>query len=314
MTTITTQRHLLKFYLSITLGTLFFLILGLVLIFVFFKSLNEGEIKFKMYFLPFLGLGTIFFAFYTVYKYFKNAPEIRIDNLKIEFNEQPYYWTDLKSIELTGKRNFPYLLYYEMEATQLIFENGQEKLIFDDMYSNTWQIKTYLQEVIINKQSEADFRLQKIESQDIAYEHFEIFKGNQFTSFRGITLWIPIVFFVYMLFSSDRTVQISSLLIFGFFGTFWFSLHSYLMHYFEISDKFFVVKNHNFIWTTKIYALKNIKEIVFETQGKAPNCLRVITKDFKTKLYPAGTLRDKTWHDLQDRLESCKIKVRNECV
>ena len=79
-------------------------------------------------------------------------------------------------------------------------------------------------------------------------------------------------------------------------------------------NNFFVIRNHNVFWTKKPYNIKDIKEVVFETQGKMPNCLRVITKDFRNKLYPAGTLRDNNWIALKDKLEGYKIKVRNECV
>jgi len=86
------------------------------------------------------------------------------------------------------------------------------------------------------------------------------------------------------------------------------------MHYFVLANDYFVVKNHNFIWLKKYYRLKDIKEIVFETQGKQPNCLRVITNDFRNKLYPAGTLRDKNWLELKEELEKKGISVRNECI
>ncbi len=86
------------------------------------------------------------------------------------------------------------------------------------------------------------------------------------------------------------------------------------MNYFQVSDNLFVVRNHNLFWKKKAYRITEIKEVVFETQGKMPNCLRVITKNFKNKLYPAGTLRDKTWLALKDKLESFDITVRNECI
>lgn len=86
------------------------------------------------------------------------------------------------------------------------------------------------------------------------------------------------------------------------------------MNYFGISEHYFVVKNHNFIWKEKIYRLNNISEVVFETQGKMPNCLRIITKDFKYKLYPASTLCNETWLELKSALEKEGIKVRNECI
>jgi hypothetical protein len=60
--------------------------------------------------------------------------------------------------------------------------------------------------------------------------------------------------------------------------------------------------------------LTDIKEVVFETQGKQPNCMRIITKDFRNRLYPAGTLRDKTWLEMKRQLESNGVSVRNECI
>jgi hypothetical protein len=86
------------------------------------------------------------------------------------------------------------------------------------------------------------------------------------------------------------------------------------MFYFKCSENYFVVKNHNLLWKNKIYRLSDINEIVFETQGKQPNCLRIITRDFKSELYPAGTLRDKTWLELKDKLEQHHVQVRNECI
>ncbi len=87
-----------------------------------------------------------------------------------------------------------------------------------------------------------------------------------------------------------------------------------MMHYFVVTKDFLIIKNHNFLWATKIYSLSEINEIVYETQGKQPNSMRVITKDFRNKLYPAGTLRDETWLDMKKELETNGIAVRNECI
>jgi hypothetical protein len=42
--------------------------------------------------------------------------------------------------------------------------------------------------------------------------------------------------------------------------------------------------------------------------------MRIITKDFRNKLYPAGTLRDKTWLEMKRQLELKGVTVRNECI
>lgn len=314
MTTITSKRHKYKFYLSIILGGLFFLAMGVGLLFSFFKVLNAGGLKPKTYFMPIFSLGVFFMAFYTVYKYFKNAPIINLDRETISFGDQKFSWTDLKEIELTGKWNFPFIISFPMEALAIQFKDGTTKIIFDDMYENSWEIKTFLKNVIIDKGHFSVSENFEVSIADTQHETFETFKGNQFTSLRGISLWGLLGFFLFMMVFKNKVPPTGFFIFFGLFGTFWFLLNSYLMHYFNCSNNYFIVKNHNFIWKNKIYRLKDVKEIVFETQGKQPNCLRVITKDFRNKLYPAGTLRDRTWLALKDKLEQQGIQVRNECI
>jgi len=197
----------------------------------------------------------------------------------------------------------------------LTFKDGTIKYFFDDMYSNSWKVKSLIQQVIINKKENAEILTHQVDKSEMRLENFEIFKGNQFTSLRGISLWGMIGFFTYLFFSSKNKMTPTAFIIFfGVFGAFWFTFNSYLMHYFVLSDNYFAIRNHNFIWKNKVYRIDDIKEIVFETQGKMPNCLRIITKDFRNKLYPAGTLREKMWLDMKDKLELKGITVRNECI
>lgn len=314
MTTLVSERHKLKFYLTIILGSLFFLAMGTAMLTIFLKNSNKGELKPKEYLMPFFSIGVYFMAFYTVYRYYKNAPKIQVDNTIISFNNQSFVLTDLERIELTGKRNFPYLVDFPMEAATLQFKDGQTKYIFDDMYENAWELKSFLQQVVVDKKGFAEQEHQPIEKSELDNEFYDTYKGNQFTSLRGISLWGLVGLFVYMLLTSSRTPTKGLWVFFIVFASFWFFFHSWLMHYFEVSQNYLVVKNHNLIWKTKAYRLRDIKEIVFETQGKMPNCLRVITKDFRNKLYPAATLIDKTWLELKSKLENRNIKVRNECI
>ena len=84
------------------------------------------------------------------------------------------------------------------------------------------------------------------------------------------------------------------------------------MNYFELSDTFLLVRNHNLIWRKRFYRLSDIKEIVFEQPEKMPVCLRIVTNDFESKQYPAGTLWNKDWRALKKILTEKNIPVRNE--
>lgn len=203
---------------------------------------------------------------------------------------------------------------FPMEGTAIVFNDGTKRILFDDMYVNSWEIKSFLEQTVLNKQEYRPNLTKKVVGNTVHYEDVDVFKGNQFTSLRGISLWGLIGFFVLLLFSKRQSPPIGFWIFFGVFGTFWFAVHSWLMHYFVVTKEFLIIKNHNFLWMCKIYPLSEIKQIVYETQGKQPNCMRVITKDYKSRLYPAGTLRDETWLDLKKELEMNGVVVRNECI
>jgi hypothetical protein len=314
MIAITTKRHFLKSYVLITLGFLLFIAMGLISGYSFFEMYNNGRLVSKNYILLFLCPGSLFMAFYTIIRYLKNTPIITVDLSGIKFNDEAFIWTNLDKIELTGKKPYKYIINFPMEGTMFQFKDGRVKYLYDDMYENSWQLKSFIQQVIINKQDNAEIHIKQVEKNEIQNEVFEIFRGNQFTSLRGISLWGMIGFLLFLLLSNKKSPPTGLIIFFGIIGTFWFIIHSYLMYYIALSDKYFVVRNHNFIWINKVFRVDDIKEVVFESKGNMPNCLRVITKDFRNKLYPAGTLRDKLWLNLKDKLELKGILVRNECI
>lgn len=314
MTTIISKRHIFKFYLSIIWGTLFFLGIATALLFDYNKELDKGNLKPKAQLMPIFSMACYAFAGYSLYRYIKNAPTITLDNEFISFNNQTFSIADIDKVELTGKRPFRYAIDFPMEAATLTFNSGETKYIFDDMYSNSWEIKSFLEQVIVENRDFSKPTENQIDISSVNKDYYETYKGTVISSLRGISLWGLIGFFAYMLLNNSKPTTTGLLIGFFCFSSFWFFFHTYLMNYFQVSDNFFVVRNHNFFWIKKPYNIKDIKEVVFETQGKMPNCLRIITKDFRNKLYPAGTLRDKTWLDLKDKLETYKINVRSECI
>ena len=316
MTTIETERSKLRFYAIIGITTIFYSGMGSLMFWMFSNLVKSGnDLRPKDYFGLVFGCFSFFMAVYSIVRYFKNSPKVVVDNRQISINDETFYLTEIAQIDLTGKRPFKYIFNFPMEGTMLTLKDGTVKYFFDDMYSNSWKVKSFIQQVIINGKESAEITTHKVDQSEIRLESFEIFKGNQFTSLRGISLWGLIGFFTYLISSSkNKMPPIWLLIFFGVFGTFWFAFNSYLMHYFALSDKYFAIRNHNFIWKDKVYKVDDIMEIVFETRQKMPNSLRIITKDFRNTLYPAGTLRDKVWLDMKDKLELKGITVRNECI
>lgn len=84
------------------------------------------------------------------------------------------------------------------------------------------------------------------------------------------------------------------------------------LHYFYLSDNYLVIKHHLIPWSKKVFQLDEIKEIVLETPYRQANTLRVITKQFVSKKYTAGSLRNNTWRKLKQKFKSLNIQVRDE--
>lgn len=316
MKILTTKRHIFKFYFILIFVFLMFSFMGSVLLYKAIKIFQEESIAPKEYFLPLAPILIFSFVFYTAYTYWKNSPKItiEIDRKLISFGTDTYNLKDIKELILTGKFPFRYIFKFPMEGAKLVFNNGATRYIYDDMYSNSWQIKKYLEEVIIEKRDYLETPSFKTINEILVIDDQNVFKGNPLTSLRGISLWGLIGFLIGFMIYKMKIPSMGIIITFSLVSIFWFILHSWLMHYFGLSNNYFVIMNHNYFWIKKIYRIEDIKEIVFESNGNQPNCLRIITKDYKNKLYPAGTLRDKTWLNMKDRLELKGVTVRNECI
>ena len=307
-------RRSVRFYCLVVVGFLIFSFLATMLLYLFFLRFDALLIMRKDVFILIMGIAVYLLAFYTVYKFYKNVPVIKIDNNSISFYRKTFLLSDIDHIDFTGKRNFTYLFFFGdfMEAATLKFKDGQTKYIFDEMYANAWEIKSFLQQTVIDKKEFAEPKmLPKVMPADLDVEFYDTYNGNQITSYRGIMLWGMVVFFVYIVIEKPSVgggivALISWLFLFAGF--------SWGMNYFMVSQNYLVIKNQNFFWLKRAYRISDIKEIVFETQYRAPNALRVITKDFRSKFYYASTLRDKTWLELKSQLESLGLTVRNECI
>ena len=152
MNIITTKRHPLKFYASIAFLTLFLFGLGTLLLFVSIDILQKENPATKLYFMPVFSLAFFLLAFSMLYAYWKNSPKITLDKHSIEIGNETFNLKDVKDIALTGKMPFKCIITFPMEGTAILFNDGTEKFLFDDMYSNSSEIKLFLERVVIKKQ------------------------------------------------------------------------------------------------------------------------------------------------------------------
>ena len=301
------QKHLI----ATLLGSIFIFAMGSALLFAFFNIYSNDEIENKTYFMIVFSIISFFVAIDLLYTYFKNSKVILIDREKILITNKYLFWRDIQDISLGGKKGFGFFN-YQIEAAKLKFNNGDEYYIFENIYSNGAEIKSFIKNVVIEK-NDIITTLKTVSEKELVKEKFQKYAGSPFFSFRGIMLWGLIVFILFLTFSNGNKNLEKMLFLFPI-CLFWFFLNAYSMDYFEVSKNFLKIKNHFFFWKNDIYRLDEIEELVFETQPKQANMLRVISTDFKTKLYRAGTLKDSVWLEFKDDIEKKNVIVRNESI
>ena len=303
MLPITLTKHSIGFYLMQAFGFIIISGIGFGISSGSAKKISGPEVTRIDYVFFAIGLVFVFLAFYIVIKYFRHTPNIKADESTITFgSNEVYQISDISDIQLSGKFPLRILFDFPMEATALHFKDGSRKYIYDDLYANSWQLKSFLEQIVVYKKPyEVSVPDMIAEEPDLAY--MEVFKGNPAFSFRGIILWGLIGFMLYLTFFGGKPVDPKVTVFFIGLSIFLFLMISLSMNYFGLTSEYLIVKNHHFIWKKHFYKLSNIKEIVYETQPKATYALRLITRDFKTKKYAAGTLRAKHWLELMDKLQ-----------
>jgi len=276
---------------------------------LFIHLYNSPQFETRNYGLLPMFCATIALLVHVFYKLIKRSPVLSVDDHGITFNNKvTYQWADLEQITLNGKAGF--LFFYSKEAMTLKFKDGRVFYMIDELYSNLWQIKSLIKYRVIDKVSMPLAVVENPDPSAAGTENFTFYKSTQFFNYRGILLWLILAGLGFVAVKNiDHPVGllfIASFACLAFFGL------SYFLYYFGISGHYFIVRNHNFFWVKKLYRLTDIREVVFEQQDRWPNCVVVITNDFKTNFLPAATLWGKDFRALKQDLISKNITVRDE--
>lgn len=305
MLSVTSHRHFVRFYLAILALFLFFGLMATFVVALHAQAIN----KFGECVLWAMGAACAFSAIYVPYKYIKNAPVITVDTHEISFNSRTYNWGDIESISLTDKIPFRHIFRERIEGATFRFKDGSVEYGFDRMYTDLWKIKQFVEQVLIEKKIGSEI-IEIKSGHENGNEPFDYYKGIIGVQGSMSVLLILIILGLILFKQNEHTassLRIASILIIGIL-----LLTSFLWYYFGVSSNYLIVKNIGFFWIKETFSLADIREVVIETKDKRPDGLRIITKDFKTRLYYAESLTNKKWRLLKGDLESKGIKVRVE--
>ena len=300
--------------------------IGTLIILKIVKDLNNGiPFPTTMFIVPLLFYSFLLYTFYYLLTYF---PSLTIDKngIKIStvFKSRNYSWTEIKEIKLLGKRPHKFLFTsIPLEATTIRMTDNSEVFIWADYYRNKSDLRIILERAnnILkrNKQfSILDFNIYRPNFKDqlIDDSYAKEFNGNHLFTFNGLFFygWLIFIGFMILIRPQIFLTNYGAVISLSFATLAISGMLTYQMHNFRITNQFLIVRNTIWFWHKDIYSLSDIREIVIETPHKLSTSLRVITNDFRDKLYPAGSLHDKTWKELLIQLQKDNIKVRNESI
>ena len=310
---IETKKNIIKFYISITLGFIIFIALGSLMINFYFVEVEKNGNNIKPLFFILFGFVVILFPFYTLFRYYKNSPSVKVFDNKIQINREIIHFNEIKIIHLTGKLPFKYIVNFPMEGIYIKLKSNREFFIFDNMYENLWEIKHYLNQYengTLDKVNSVNTK--NISKSSLLYETFKHYKGLPILfTFNGLFMFFFFALGLLILVKNYDSLTI--ILISCFF--FYMSLLGFKsFHTFSISKKYFQVSNFYNYRVNCFYDFTEIKEIVFEQEARSPIKLIVITKNFQSKPFSAASLRKKEWKSLKLEFEKRNISVRVDCT
>lgn len=305
---------IIPIYLLILFGGI-----GVMVGFISFQDVSNGKVD-SIFKTLIYGSVLMFGAMIgLVIHYLKTIKKIQIDNQGIKFTSlfrsEFIRWNDVKKIELIDRSRNRMII---AETTNLDLKSGKEIDIIAAYYQNMPDLRMTLRQVhqfLTNNEP-----VQLIQNTDTrtleSVKHLNIsamnnYSGNHFLSFNGIMIYGMIAFSIYVLLILDSPKYLGSIAAFSISGIF-YGFMGYQLHYFYLDKNYLVVKNHVWPWVNHVYKIEDIKEIVFEIPFRKSISLRVITKGYQSQLYPAGSLKNKSWKGLKEKFEGLKVNVRNE--
>jgi len=221
---------------------------------------------------------------------------------------------EIAKLNLTGRESIWFLIIPSMTSAIIIeLTDGERYILSDCFYRQIHLLKMELQNFYSggkDKSSRTITKDKRLLDSDIPFT--EKFSGNFLLSVNGVIISGVGLACLYMLADNNKKNQLIIYFLIGLFFSLFYFAFGRQSHYFYLSEDKLTIKNHLFFWKQKSIPLIDIKKIIIETPHQQSTGIKVITNDFRSNLYCGGSLRDKTWQQLKERLKKLGIKVENE--
>lgn len=230
------------------------------------------------------------------------------------FERREILYDQIKNIQLGIKAPESFLwATQDTEAAVVHPKQGQPLVIFLKYYQNNARLQQLLAALAQKNRSKTPFTLP---SRSPVVSTVNWPAGLSYREYHGnlfLTLNFWLILFILgcgliPLWNDSANPSPYLLIPFTIVGLMAWWLHGQL-HYFRLGKGHFAVRRHG--WPgMRTYRTEDIREIVFEQPYRRSSTLRVITTDFRSRTFGAGSLSHKKWRQLRKELKGAGIKVR----
>lgn len=220
--------------------------------------------------------------------------------------------SQIQNIQLLDRKSMSFGN-FKYEAMTIRNVEKKEFVFYDLYYRNMQEMRVCLQEWYQGLAKPGSFKDRPV----VFVSEPETFGGNFILSQNGIFIFV----FAAMAVWTGKVVLPLALhggaplpglcFLWLFFG-FMLVMFSRELHYFLLEGDELQVRNHVWFWYKKSYPLNDIAGIVFESPYKRSERLRIRTRDLRSVDYGAGSLRQRHWRALYERLRSLQVPVTLE--
>ena len=247
-----------------------------------------------------------FFSFFAVLMYLKDIPVITVSDTGLFFHyiagsDKWIGWEDVKEIKpidvsATGIGG---------DGSTIRLADGSSLFISAANYSNMQSIRQSLQDRISKQKAGVADPILPVTRPAILVDTLVVYAGNPWLSVNTITFFlssIPVITALILSGSEGYIFLSITVVAFLYYG--------WRMFYFQLSGDSIIIRNHYWVWYRKNYLIEDINTCILEPKTKGTSsALRIICRDFSSKSYKAGSLREKHWQALLDEIKLLKIKT-----
>nr|WP_321232071.1 hypothetical protein [uncultured Psychroserpens sp.] len=226
------------------------------------------------------------------------------------FGKEFHSWKTVKQISVI-ENSYEKILgqYLKEDLLSIQLRDGKLLNMYSKYYKNMPEIRRYF-----NAMSELEIINAYTNSSNTVHQPFKkkTYKGSFICSFNGIMALFLIALCGLMLLTKWSSMTLIGFIFLLGLPIFILSVFGFQSYYFQLNQKFLVIRNQLFIHLKHQIDLEKVNVIYFEQKFKKESSIRIINDDYSMVSFQSSTLKNKQWKSLIITLKERGIQVVDE--